>query len=266
MRLFYRKYGSGVPLIILHGLYGSSDNWITIAKSISSLFTVYLPDQRNHGESPHSEHHDYEAMSSDLYEFATENNLKKFYLAGHSMGGKTAIRFAMRWPEMIMGLVIADITPFGTSVLNSGSYTEHINILSTITKIDISAAKTRSDIEKMLEPDIPSARTRALLLKNVRRNSAGGFEWKINNRALYDNLDTITGNIVTGISANEPITGFPVLFLKGENSAYLPDADIKPIKQLFPAAEFMVIKNAGHWLHTDNPEAVTAVLMSLPDK
>ncbi len=112
MKLFYRKYGNGPPLIILHGLFGSSDNWVTIAKSLSEVFTVYLPDQRNHGLSPHSDIHDYESMSQDLSELAKDLSLKKFFLAGHSMGGKTAIAFAMSWPEMLNGLLIADISPF----------------------------------------------------------------------------------------------------------------------------------------------------------
>ena len=91
MKLFYRKYGNGPPLIILHGLFGSSDNWVTIAKMLSESFTVYLPDQRNHGQSAHSEIHDYFSMRDDLYRTGKNLKLKKFFLAGHSMGGKTAI-------------------------------------------------------------------------------------------------------------------------------------------------------------------------------
>ena len=112
MKLFYRKYGAGPSLIILHGLYGASDNWATIAKNLSERFTVYVPDQRNHGNSPHSDIHDYDSMRDDLYELAGDLKLKKFFLAGHSMGGKTAIAFAVKWPEMINGLLIADISPF----------------------------------------------------------------------------------------------------------------------------------------------------------
>src|SRR5512133_2376601 len=112
MKLFCRKYGNGPPLIILHGLFGSSDNWVTIAKNLSDSFTVYLPDQRNHGQSPHSDVHDYDSMRDDLFELVNDLSLKKFFLAGHSMGGKTAISFALKWPEMLNGLLIADISPF----------------------------------------------------------------------------------------------------------------------------------------------------------
>ena len=112
MKLFYRKFGKGPPLIILHGLYGSSDNWVTIARSLSECYTVYLPDQRNHGQSPHTNIHDYDSMRDDLFELTSDLKFKKIFLAGHSMGGKTAISFAVKWPEMINGLLIADISPF----------------------------------------------------------------------------------------------------------------------------------------------------------
>ena len=149
MRLFYRKIGEGPPIIILHGLFGSSENWLTIAKKISTRFTVYLPDQRNHGLSPHDEIHNYESMSDDLFELITELNLKKFFLAGHSMGGKTAMKFAMKWPEMIQGLIIADISPFGNRTNDSQDYNEHYEILRSITETDISKAASRTDIDKL---------------------------------------------------------------------------------------------------------------------
>ena len=122
MKLFYRKYGNGPPLIILHGLYGSSDNWVTIAKSLGDLFTIYLPDQRNHGQSPHDNIHDYDSMRNDLFELAYDLKLNKFFLAGHSMGGKTAIAFALKWPEMINGLLIADISPFTNETTKYSAY------------------------------------------------------------------------------------------------------------------------------------------------
>jgi len=112
MKLFCRKYGNGPPLIILHGLFGSSDNWVTIARGMSDRFTVFLPDQRNHGSSPRSNVHDYESLSNDLKELADDLRLDKYFLAGHSMGGKTAVSFACKWPERLSGLLVADISPF----------------------------------------------------------------------------------------------------------------------------------------------------------
>ncbi|MCU0460812.1 MAG: alpha/beta fold hydrolase [Bacteroidales bacterium] len=263
MKLYYRRYGEGAPLIILHGLYGSSDNWVTIARNLGRHFTVYLPDQRNHGHSPHSDVHDYEVMSDDLLEFVHDNKLGKFFLAGHSMGGKTAALFALKWPELLDGLIIADISPFKTKTDNNKSFNQHLAILKVLEDTDISQAVSRSEIEKLLANRIDSERIRALILKNIQRNTDGYFSWKINNAALLKNIDKILDSITGQESAYEPVTGFPVIFLKGENSDYLPPDDKSKILKLFPAAEFRIITNAGHWLHTDNPEAVTAALISL---
>ncbi len=145
MKLFYRKYGSGPPLIILHGLYGSSDNWVTIAKKLGESFTVYLPDQRNHGQSPHSHIHSYDSMRDDLFELAADLKLNKFFLAGHSMGGKTAIAFALRWPEMINGLLIADISPFINKDSIHSAYNQHLTILTAILSIDLPLVSSRAE-------------------------------------------------------------------------------------------------------------------------
>jgi esterase len=263
MKLFYRKYGAGPPLIILHGLYGSSDNWLSIAGRISNYFTVYLPDQRNHGRSPHSGLHDYEAMSDDLFELVSELKTGKFYLAGHSMGGKTAIRFAMRWPEMLEGLLVADISPFETKTSNSGSYNQHLSILKILAETDISKATSRTELEKLFTERIPSGMMTGLIMKNINRSHDGRFSWRINNASLLNNIDLITDSVADPEGSYEPLTGFPVLFLKGENSDYLPQEDFTKILRLFPAAEFRIIKNAGHWVHVDNPEAVVQEFINL---
>lgn len=263
MKLFYRKYGEGAPLVILHGLYGSSDNWVSIAKKISNNFTVYLPDLRNHGQSPHSDVHDYDCMSSDLHELVLELNLKKFFLAGHSMGGKTAVRFAMRWPEMLEGLLIADISPFETKARYSEYYDQHIAILETLVKIEISGAGSRGEVENLFAGKISSEKTRKMILKNIQRNDEGKFSWKINNASLLRNIDKIMDSVADVNSFLEPVTGFPVIFLKGEKSDYIPPEDFKEILRLFPAAEFRVIKNAGHWVHVDNPDAVVQEFIGL---
>ena len=263
MKLFYRKYGEGPPLVILHGLYGSSDNWMTIAKNISGNFTVYLPDLRNHGKSPHSEIHDYNSMSSDIYELVTELNLGKFFLAGHSMGGKAAIRFAIMWPEMVEGLLVADISPFETKTSNLTAYNQHLAILKAVTETDISGASSRNEIENMFLGSISSVKIRGLIMKNIMRTSDGRYSWRINNSSLLKNIDKIIESVAGETGILEPVTGFPVIFLKGENSEYLPSGDFRKISGLFPSAEFRVIKNAGHWLHADNPEAVSEALLSL---
>ncbi len=111
MKLFYRKYGEGKPLIITHGLFGMSDNWIPVAKKLAEHFKVYLPDMRNHGRSPHSEIHTYKAMSNDLFEFIEDKNIEKAIFVGHSMGGKTVLQFAEKFPERVKKMIIIDISP-----------------------------------------------------------------------------------------------------------------------------------------------------------
>jgi pimeloyl-ACP methyl ester carboxylesterase len=262
MKLFFRKYGEGPPLVILHGLYGSSDNWASIARRLSGNFSVYLPDQRNHGESPHSDVHDYPSMCEDLRELADDLGLESFFLAGHSMGGKTAVLFARRWPWRIKGLAVADISPFETKFSNANSFRQHLELLQILAGTDISGAASRDELEKLFLESIPSPRTRSLLMKNARRKTAGGFEWKINHKALLNNLDRIAESVADAGETTEAVTGFPVLFLKGEKSDYLPTGDFPKILRLFPAAEIKIIKNSGHWIHADNPDEVCSALLS----
>ncbi len=263
MKLFYRKFGDGPPLIILHGMYGSSDNWTTIANKLSDTFTVYLPDQRNHGQSPHSDIHDYDAMRDDLYELVSELRLRKFFLAGHSMGGKAAMAFADKWPEKIDGLMVVDISPFTNEGHKSPLYNQHLAILKTILSVDAAALKTRAEAEKLVIDRIPSFRTRGLILKNLQRNPENVFTWKLNAAALLDNLDKIMAAIDLSDRFLHPITGFPVIFLKGSFSHYLTATDVADIRKVFPAAEFVVINGAGHWIHADKPEEVIENLRKL---
>jgi pimeloyl-ACP methyl ester carboxylesterase len=256
MKLFYRKFGDGPPLIILHGLFGSSDNWVTIAKQLGHNCTVILPDQRNHGQSPHSVIHDYDSMRDDLYELVTDLKLKKFFLAGHSMGGKTAIAFAIKWPEMLNGLVVADVSPFTGERTTVTAYTQYITILRTILSIDISSIRSRGQVESLLLEKISSEKIRALILKNLQRNDGDRFTWKMDPASLYNNIENLMAGIDMSEAINHPVTGFPVIFLKGSESDYLSLSDMAQIKKVFPAAELTEIKGAGHWIHADRPEEV----------
>ncbi len=256
MKLFFRKFGNGPPLIILHGLFGSSDNWVTIAKSLADNFTVYLPDQRNHGRSPHDDTHDYNSMRDDLYELAVDLKLKKFFLAGHSMGGKTAISFALKWPEMLYGLLIADISPFVNESDSYTVYNQHYTILKTMISIDPSGISSRAVAESLLLEKIPSEKVRGFILKNLQRASLNNFVWRINAPSLLKNLGKIMEGIDRQKAFNQQITGFPVIFLKGADSDYLPEGDYTDILKVFPAAEFVEVTNAGHWIHSDRPDEV----------
>jgi esterase len=265
MKLFYRKYGSGPPLIILHGLFGSSDNWVSIAKSISDRFTIFLPDLRNHGQSPHSQAHDYDLMREDLYDLANDLGLEKFFLAGHSMGGKTAVSFALNWPERLYGLLVADISPLTQKERKTEDYDQHLQILNFMHSTHITGIKSRNDIESLIVPLISSEKVRELVLKNLKREPDNSFSWKINASALLNNLDRIMEGIESDDIGSSEITGFPVFFLKGENSEYLPESDFIKIQKIFPGAELIVIPRAGHWIHADNPEMVKKCFLKLLD-
>jgi len=265
MKLFYRKYGSGPPLIILHGLFGSSDNWVSFAKSISDTYTVYLPDLRNHGQSPHSPVHNYESMAGDVKELADSAGLGKFFLAGHSMGGKTAIRFASNNPERLSGLLIADISPFRHTGNTETEFSLHLSILDFMRSADMSEIKSRLDAEILLKQRTESEKVRELVLKNLKRESDNSFSWKINYNALYNNIDCIADDAVAETAGQTEISGFPVFFLKGEYSDYITGNDIRKISLMFPGAEFITINGAGHWMHADNPDLVRKCFLKLLD-
>jgi pimeloyl-ACP methyl ester carboxylesterase len=261
MKLFYRKYGTGPPLVILHGLYGSSDNWVTIARRISAQFTVYLPDQRNHGLSPHSADHNYSALSEDLFELIEELGIVKFVLVGHSMGGKVAVNFALNWPERINSLVVIDISPFRHSKLDNQLYRQHLKILKVILSINPAESGTRAAVEKLVASRISDTKIIGLILKNLQRSDNGILEWKLNAASLLENLDLIMEEIPVG-HFSLPVTGFPVTFIKGDNSPYLQISDLKEIQRIFPAAELVNITNAGHWIHADKPDVIEDILLS----
>lgn len=263
MKLFYRTYGNGPPLIILHGLYGSSDNWGTIAKKLSDSFTVFLPDQRNHGQSPHSEIHDYDSMRDDLFELVNDLGLKKFFVAGHSMGGKTAISFALKWPERLNGLLIADISPFTYESGLKSEYSQHSEILNAMLSFDLKGISVRTEAESLLKKKISSEKIRGLVLKNLQRMPDNTFTWKLNVDSLFNNLNRIMEGIKRQTDYNQQITGFPVIFLKGGDSDYIPMKDFKDILHVFPAAEIIEIPGAGHWIQVDKPDEVVNYIKRL---
>jgi esterase len=263
MKLFYRRSGNGPPLVILHGLYGSSDNWVTFSKRLEDTFSVYLPDIRNHGRSPHDSVHDYESMSDDLFELVHDSNLGKIFLAGHSMGGKAAVAFALKWPELLSGLLVADVSPFRDGIRQKQTFIQHLTILEAVTSVDLSVISSRDEADSILAQKIISERERGLILKNLHRKSSGEFEWKLNAASLRSNINEIMAGVNPEISHNLPVTGFPVIFLRAGDSDYLPTNDFIEIQKVFPAAEFVTIQGAGHWIQVDKPEEVAIQIRRL---
>ena len=255
MELYYRKLGSGPPLIIIHGLYGSSDNWLSIGKALSDKYTVYLLDQRNHGQSPHSDIHDYPSMRDDLIEFMDYHGIPSAIIIGHSMGGKTAVFLAEYDPGRIESLIVIDIapTPYEAGERSVQSKT-HRMILEAMMKVDFSRVNSREDVDKQLAGSIESRRIRSFIVKNISRDGDKGYRWRLNVPVLYESLGNVLGGLEAGkYSGGEEIAGFPVLFIRGEKSDYITDDDILVIQQIFPGARVSTIPGAGHWLHVEQP-------------
>ncbi len=257
MKLFYRVEGTGTPTVIIHGLYGSSDNWLTVAKKLSSKFQVFSIDQRNHGRSPNSEEHTFEAMKNDLAGFFDQHKIGKAIVMGHSMGGKTAMSFAADYPEYIEKLIVVDIAPKDYFLLNDESqYCLHNNILRAMLEIDFSKIESRKQVEIFLLERIDNAQIVQFLLKNVhRKKESHQFEWLLNVPVLYDNLD----EIIRGVNARWfddriPILNYPVLFIKGVHSNYILPEDFPSIHRIYPEAKIVEIPDAGHWLHAEQPQ------------
>lgn len=244
MQMHYKKFGKGQPLIILHGLFGMSDNWMTISKRIAKKHTVFLPDIRNHGLSPHTDDFNYELIAGDLDEFISQQNLNEVRLIGHSMGGKAVMRFSLEFPEKVEKLVLVDIAP---------KKYEHLffrNLLNFMVQLDLEKFNNRADIDETFKKVIPSLGVRQFILKNISRLDDLSFEWKINVPALSNNLDEIFAEISSANTFEKP-----VLVVRGAKSDYVLDEDMVSIKQLFPNADLVTIANAGHWLHVEAEDA-----------
>jgi pimeloyl-ACP methyl ester carboxylesterase len=263
MRLFFQKMGQGPALIILHGLYGLSDNWLTIGRRLSERFTVYLVDQRNHGRSPHAASHTYQDMADDLNELLESENLPQSIILGHSMGGKTAMLFAAQKPHKVAALVVVDIAPVGyTSVSEHSEHSIfHLNVINSMLSIDPSAKSTRSEIEAKLSQTIKDVSVRQFIMKNITRNTSGLFEWKLNVKALSKNLPAILGDLALEKNIPCGVNNFPSLFIAGANSDYITAQNQELIMRFFPRTSIVTIPNAGHWVHAEQPELfVTTVV------
>lgn len=253
MQLYHRVLGKGDPILILHGLYGASDNWLSIGKQLAETHRVYLIDQRNHGKSPHTPSHTYEDLKSDLKHFVEKNNLQKIILIGHSMGGKAAMFYATSFPEIIKQLIIVDISTRDYRIITNNivQTTNHNLMLGAMNKLDLNAISSRSEALKILSRDIHNMEFCQFLLKNLKRTKSKTFKWKINLSAINANID----NMLEGVAFNQKhFINYPVLFIKAEKSKYIMDDDYFLIRKIFPKAEIVTIPNAGHWVHIEQPE------------
>lgn len=241
MKLNYKQLGEGFPLLILHGLFGSLDNWITLSRQFSSTYSVYMIDARNHGRSPHDPVSDYPSMVEDLRSFMEDHSIEQAHIIGHSMGGKTAMSFTLNHPEKVSKLVVADMAMKAYSG-------HHDEVIRAMQDIPISEIKNRSEAESILAVRIPELGVRQFLLKNIDRREDGSYAWKINLPVLVNEYP----KILMEVKGTNPVQN-EVLFIRGGNSDYLKDKDFESAKLYFPNASLQTIEGAGHWIHAEQP-------------
>ena len=249
MNLFFHSYGtSGTPLIILHGLLGSSDNWHTLGKMFGARFHVFTLDARNHGRSPHTDEMSYPAMADDVREFMQQHGLQTAHLLGHSMGGKTAMQLALTHSDLVDKLVVVDIAPRAYD-------RQHDYIFDAITSLNLSGMSSRQEISAAFSDTIPSETTRQFVMKNLARDDSGAFSWKLN-------LDTILRHYAEINSALDSAKRFekPTLFVKSNKAGYITQEDEPSIKQMFPQAQIVGL-DVGHWIHAEAPEEFARIVL-----
>ena len=242
MNLFSRIYGNGSPMIILHGLFGMSDNWNSIGKQLAKYFQVHLLDLRNHGKSPHHIDFNYEVMMQDVIQYIDRFKLRKSIVLGHSLGGKIAMGLASNHSSLFKKIIVVDISPKEYDV------DFHINILQILSNLNLKKYNSRKDIDNELEYKIKDRGVRLFLMKNLYRNEKKEFAWRFNIHTLRDEIN----NISTADFILEK-TNLPTLFIKGENSSYITIDDYQEVKRYFPLSNIKIVKNAGHWVHAEEP-------------
>ena len=244
MKLFSKKYGDkGQDLIVIHGLFGMSDNWNTLGKKFSKYCRVHLIDLRNHGRSPHSDEFSYEVMCGDVLEYMQDNNIINPIILGHSLGGKVAMKFAFTHTDKIEKLIVADMAPrrYDTDF--------HQNLLSTLYRLPLDNFEKREEIDKLLASTYEDKGMRLFLLKNLYRNKKKEFSWRFNIDVLLEKVSNIQeADFIKGVC------DVPALFIRGGNSNYITTEDELIINKHFSDFSIATIDGAGHWLHAENPE------------
>ncbi|MBD1398604.1 alpha/beta fold hydrolase [Pontibacter sp. JH31] len=245
MKLHYKEMGHGQPLLILHGLFGTLDNWQTLAKRLAEHYNVFLVDLRNHGRSPHSEQHDYDAMAEDVLRLVDDLQIPTPAIMGHSMGGKVAMNYALKYPTRLTKLIVVDIAP-------KAYPPHHDEIIDALQSVDINSVTSRGDVDKQLAKTISQDEVRLFLMKNLYRKEDNTFGWRMNLDAIEKNYE----KIAAPITSDTPFKKH-TLFIKGGRSRYILPEDIYTcIEHLFTLVEVETIPNAGHWVHAEAPDEV----------
>ncbi|MCB9200934.1 MAG: alpha/beta fold hydrolase [Flavobacteriales bacterium] len=248
--LHYRRMGEGRPVVVLHGLFGSGDNWGSVGRELAEDHDVLLVDLRDHGRSPHTDHITYPLMAEDVHRLVTGLGLEDIILVGHSMGGKTAMVFAQHWPGLLRHLVVVDISP-------REHENNHGHIIRALLEADLSG-DDRKAVEEQLLRGIPEPGVVQFLMKGLYRKDGGGFAWRMNVPLLEHDLSHI-------LAAIGPETvRVPTLFIRGGQSNYILREDLPAIKEQFPNGRVETIPYAGHWVHAQAPDEVVSLIRALP--
>lgn len=251
MKLAFREFGSGQPLIILHGLFGQSDNWNTLAKQFAEQnFHVLAVDQRNHGLSPHSEEWNYEVMADDIKELIDDHKLKDPLLLGHSMGGKTVLFFEWKYPSVAKKIIITDISP-------RAYRPHHQDVLAALYAVDLATVKTRKEAEAKMNEYITDFGTKQFLLKNIYWKDSDNniMDWRFNLKVINEKYDNI------GVEAPVFKSETPCLVIRGEKSNYVNERDMEDFKNRFSDCKLETIAGSGHWVHAEKPKEFFEVAM-----
>lgn len=256
LELNFKKYGNeGPTFIILHGLFGMLDNWQQFAKAlVKHSFQVYSVDQRDHGRSPKTEDFDYKIIAQDIKDFFDQHSIEKAHLIGHSMGGKSVMRFTLDFPEHVLSQTIVDMAP---RAYPSG----HEHIFDALQSLDITEIESRVQASDHLNQFLKNQAVSQFLLKNLDRRKEGGFQWKMNLNLLIKNYP----NILSKIYSDEELSYIPSLFVGGGKSNYISSADVEEIENLFPNNSFEVIAESGHWIHAEKPDELLELILDFID-
>ncbi|HCU84493.1 alpha/beta fold hydrolase [Methylophilus sp. UBA6697] len=238
MQLHTQTLGQGQPLVLLHGLFGSADNWGSIAKHFAQHYQVISVDLRNHGRSPHSDSQTYPEMANDLLETFNALGLEQVHLLGHSLGGKVAMQFATQYPEKVSKLIVVDMA--------MRTYPDrYTQLMDHMLAVNLSQMASRNEVDNALKGSIANVRVRQFLLTNLVKNEAQ-LQWRINLQGLKANYATLITAIAVHFAP-------PSLFIRGERSDYVQDSDITELQQHFPQAEFVTLPT-DHWVHAEQPQ------------
>lgn len=249
MILSYKSFGEGTPIVILHGLFGSSDNWQTFSKSIADRYQVITIDLRNHGNSPHDDQFSFKWIDQDLTETLDALHLYTYHLLGHSLGGKAAMVHALLHPARVGRLIVIDIAP--------KAYPPHHELYFKVMRsMDFDQITNRTEADLWMQKEIQDTSVRQFLLKSLVRDEEGRFKWKFNLDALYRHYDEIN----VALDGLSPFK-HPTLFIKGERSDYIKDEDLALIHHLFSNSKIETIHGAGHWVHADQPARLKEILL-----